>query len=340
MFPDGIFKGREFLIGDIHGNKGESLKIHTDGSKTGYWCDFSEDGLKGRSLVSLWRAARNLNYPDTKREIMDFLGVKDTFKHTRIDKIYKKPRANITKQSETDKSPAIKYLTEERKILPEVCKLLGIKDSQKDAGVCYERREGNEVVGMKFIAFKLDDKGKKQIMQVPGCKPCLYGKDAVDGRTDALDELLICEGEIDCLSWWSMGVPAVSVSQGCADLQWIDIDWEWLEQFTTIYISFDMDEEGQKPLREICDRLGLARVRVVNLTKNDFNDHLIAGITKEETQKLLDDAEFCNIEEIKPAGAFDTTSWEYFYPTSTAMEGFNTPWNTLPFKIRNPLLIL
>ena len=131
-----------------------------------------------------------------------------------------------------------------------------------------------------------------------------------------------------------MGIPAVSVPCGTSDTNWINLDWEWLEQFTTIYMSFDMDDAGQKPLPEIMERLGLERCRVVNLAENDFNDCLVKGITKEETQALLDNAEFCNIEEIKSAGDFAETSWEYFYPSSAGMAGYNTPWLSLPFKIR------
>ena len=89
LFPAGKFKGSEFLIGDINGNPGESLKICTGRSKRGCWCDFSENdsSLKGRSLIKLWRNARGLDWPQAKKEIMDFLGVRDHQQYKKISKV-------------------------------------------------------------------------------------------------------------------------------------------------------------------------------------------------------------------------------------------------------------
>ena len=82
LFPEGKHKGSEYLIGDIRGNAGNSLKICTKGAKTGFWSDFSENDseLKGRSLVKLWRNARGLDWRQAKKEIMDFLGVRDNYR--------------------------------------------------------------------------------------------------------------------------------------------------------------------------------------------------------------------------------------------------------------------
>jgi len=336
LFPLGKCVRSEYLIGDIMGNAGESLKIHLSGAKKGFWCDFSvnDSSLKGRSLIKLWRNARGLSWKDARREIMDFLNIRESCKAAKPVKVYEKPRLNLAKENLPNKSPAIKYLTNERKISEYACKRLGIKDTDKGGGIVFERREEGEVVAMKFISIELSDKGKKIIKQERGGKPCLYGKDAVDAYEEHLDEVVVCEGEIDALSWWTMGIPAVSVPGGAGDLQWIEIDWEWLEQFTTIYVSFDMDDAGQKPLPEIVERLGKERCRIVELPQKDFNDCLKGGITKEETQALLEGSAFCDIEEIKSAGDFNSEAWEYFYPSSAGMQGYDTPWHSLPFKIR------
>src|SRR5690348_16899335 len=45
--------------------------------------------------------------------------------------------------------------------------------------------------------------------------------------------------------------------------QWIDSDWERLERFGEILMCYDNDEAGQKGVREVANRLGLTRCRIV-----------------------------------------------------------------------------
>lgn len=336
LFPGGRHKGSEFFIGDIGGSEGDSLKIHTTGNKAGFWSDFSQSGeeFSGRSLVKLWRNSRGLEWKDAKKEICEFLNIRDNaIRQNRKPKNYKKPDPKKIIQMAQNKSPAIKYLTKERKISLAVCEKFKISDTEGRGGVAFPRHENGECVGLKLLKIARPD-GKKVMTQEPECKPCLYGKDEVDNYDVFLDEITICEGEIEALSWWTMGIPAVSVPNGTNDTQWIDLDWGWLEQFTTIYIALDMDEAGQKATAEVIERLGKERCRVVSLPENDFNDCLKKNITPDAALKLLEESKYLEIEEIKNAGAFEDEAWEYFYPSSPEMMGYNTPWNSLPFKIR------
>nr|WP_265042265.1 hypothetical protein [Wolbachia endosymbiont (group B) of Melanostoma mellinum] len=41
LFPNGTFHGDEFRIGDVHGNKGQSLRVELSGSRAGLWNDFA-----------------------------------------------------------------------------------------------------------------------------------------------------------------------------------------------------------------------------------------------------------------------------------------------------------
>lgn len=65
-FPAGKFHGREFVIGDLQGNAGESLSINID---TGKWADFANDELKGGDLISLFAAMRGIKQSDAAREL-------------------------------------------------------------------------------------------------------------------------------------------------------------------------------------------------------------------------------------------------------------------------------
>ena len=64
-FPNGKFRGREFVIGNIHGDVGESLSVNT---LTGHWADFSTDH-KGGDLIALYAAIHGLSQIDAARRL-------------------------------------------------------------------------------------------------------------------------------------------------------------------------------------------------------------------------------------------------------------------------------
>lgn len=61
LFPHGKRRGSEFLVGDLAGNPGESLKISMS---KGVWCDFST-GQAGKGYGSLVRASKGIVVADT-----------------------------------------------------------------------------------------------------------------------------------------------------------------------------------------------------------------------------------------------------------------------------------
>jgi hypothetical protein len=61
LFPLGQKRGREFVVGDIYGNRGESLSINLT---TGIFKDFSNGSTKGGDLTALVAAAKNVSQYD------------------------------------------------------------------------------------------------------------------------------------------------------------------------------------------------------------------------------------------------------------------------------------
>lgn len=90
----------------------------------------------------------------------------------------------------------------------------------------------------------------------------LFGMDAVP--VTALN-LVICEGEMDALSWRAFGHWAVSVPSGAKSQGWIDLCTPWLERFERIYLSFDEDAAGRSVVTEIAVRMGIERASIVRL---------------------------------------------------------------------------
>lgn len=83
-------------------------------------------------------------------------------------------------------------------------------------------------------------------------------------RVNILQPLLITEGEIDMASAIEAGYfNTVSVPLGATNFQWIEENFEWLEQFETIIIASDNDEAGLKMRNECIYRLGSWRTKYI-----------------------------------------------------------------------------
>lgn len=94
----------------------------------------------------------------------------------------------------------------------------------------------------------------------------LFGMEAVP---DTAKELVICEGEMDALSWRAFGFWAVSVPSGAKSQGWIELCTPWLERFEQIHLSFDEDAAGRSVVAEIATRLGIERTGMVRLPEKE-----------------------------------------------------------------------
>ena len=70
-FPAGRLSGREFKIGDLQGNPGESLSINV---ASGLWCDFATN-QSGHDLIDLFAAKRGVDRVAAARELGSMLGI-------------------------------------------------------------------------------------------------------------------------------------------------------------------------------------------------------------------------------------------------------------------------
>jgi len=76
LFPAGVFRHGKFLVGDVQGNKGESLTVELTGDKAGMWHDFATKD--GGDVISLWAVATDGNtqsdFPSLLDDIRHWLG--------------------------------------------------------------------------------------------------------------------------------------------------------------------------------------------------------------------------------------------------------------------------
>jgi len=116
----------------------------------------------------------------------------------------------------------------------------------------------------------------KSFTMVKNAELVLYNYDCIK---DA-NELIICEGEFDCLSFIEAGMKnCVSVPNGAHanDLPYLDNYIEQLEHISKFYIAADFDDAGLKLRNELVRRLGAERCAIVTYDGyKDANDLLKA----------------------------------------------------------------
>ncbi|MCA9324434.1 toprim domain-containing protein, partial [Candidatus Saccharibacteria bacterium] len=83
---------------------------------------------------------------------------------------------------------------------------------------------------------------------------------------DKPNQLVVCEGEFDCLVLRAYGIPAITSTAGARTFK-----DEWIEQLSFVrhlYICFDNDDTGQESARELIEKLGVAlpNTSVLNIT--------------------------------------------------------------------------
>lgn len=73
--PNGIRDGIEFCIGSSSGEAGKSMRIRLEGDKAGVWADFSDDGVAGADLISLYACINGISQGKACAAIAEQLGI-------------------------------------------------------------------------------------------------------------------------------------------------------------------------------------------------------------------------------------------------------------------------
>lgn len=287
LLPHGKKVSQEWCCGDITGKEGDSLRVNLSKEKSGVWSDFA-DNNSGSNLLELWIQVKNISFRDALEEAKKFIGVHDSAPIRSVaEKSYVKPKpTDISEVSDI----IMMYLTQERNIMKEVIDLFQIKASPKDPCVIAfpYMSENGDMEMVKYLSIDRSS-GKKKIWTTPSPKKGLFGKHLITGEDR---EIIICEGEIDAMTWTQLGYRALSVPFGAKweskegrdpNDEWIEHDFELLESMEKIYLSFDADEEGEKARDSIMKRLGRDRCFLIEMPTEvkDANEALVNGYIDE-----------------------------------------------------------
>jgi twinkle protein len=147
-----------------------------------------------------------------------------------------------------------------------------------------------------LIACKVRDKDKNFAVIGDGSKLPFFGQHLWgSGKM-----LVVCEGEIDALTvsqaqnnkWPVVSVP--NGAQGAARV--FRQQLQWLENFESVVIMFDMDAAGQTAAKECAEILKPGVAKIATLGMKDPNELHLAGRTQEIIKALW------NAQEFRPDG--------------------------------------
>lgn len=329
LLPDGKKHGGHLKVGSVQGEKGQSLDVIMVGAQAGYWKDFATG--EGGDLIDLWAAVHSLSLADAIQQVKDHLGIREgkprlapakrkTFSKPTVAKSVRKPRPD---------SAVVSYLKGRGITEPTLAAYQIAEDGTVMVCPC---KRGGELKMIKFMPIDRHETGKRPWASKDS-EPCLFGWQAIP---DNARTVTIVEGEIDAMSAFEYGYPALSVpfGGGAGEKQrWIEYDFDALQRFDRIYLALDNDEPGQEAADEILRRLGRERCMLVDLPSKDFNDCLQASMPQD-----VIDACYANARSLDPEKLVGVESYasELHYLLENPMEtsGMPLPWDKSEHQLR------
>lgn len=329
LLPRGVRHGREWCAGNTAGAVGDSLKVCLAGSKVGSWADFAANGESG-DLIDLWCLTRTCTLIQALDQIRDWLGMRLPEFEERQPRRYRRPeRPRCT----TPRSAVLDYLTRERRLSPEAIRAYKLGEDGRMIILPSLLPEGT-LAFVKYLNLDRSPEGKKITRVEPGCEPVLFGWQAIDPESRTVT---LTEGELDTISGWQYGFPALSVPFGGGGgnkQAWIAAEFERLLRFEVIYLALDMDTEGEAAATAIADRLGAYRCRRVRLPRKDLNQCLQDGVPAEEIRAAFETAASLDPPELaRPADYFDEVL-RLFYPAEGQLPGYPLSFARIGDKVR------
>ena len=227
------------------------------------------------------------------------------------DKEYTRPEPSlITQLTMALGIDAMNYLTKERGFSLESIKKFNLGYKKDYISIPYYKN--NLPVNIKYRNIHT-----KQYIREEGGESILYNID----RVNKTEDIILVEGEFDCISAWQLGFKnVISTSIGAGGFK-----DKWIEFFDAcsgdIYLAYDNDEAGDKGAEKVIARVGKHRCLRIKLPRKDFNECLMAGYKKEELEIYFESAESSKPESLLPLSEALEKMKERLYSNKN-IEGF------------------
>lgn len=189
----------------------------------------------------------------------------------------------------------------------------------------------------KLINYKTRGIDSKMFTQAKNAEPIIYNYDNLVGEKS----IVICEGEIDSLSWEvagvkshtsvNMGAPNVNDKNLDSKLKCIDNCYDVFERAKVVFVATDNDENGRFLQKELIRRIGVEKCKLVDLSPfKDANEVLVhEGV--ESLQNRLRMASDPKVEGVFQVEDIKSSLIDGFYNgvergTTTYIEAVDKAW--------------
>ena len=341
-FPNAKKSGASWSMGDLDGGAGKSTGIFR--GKGGIY--FAKDRATDESLnvLGLLHRALGGTWVETMTAAKKMCGMNDV-KEVAPKPKPKKPKLSChsmrgTKPYEYLTSRGIQEQTMSKYHLRRIIRedlppTKQLRWNEEYIRFPYIDGAGDTVM-YKWLGIERQD-GKKEIGSTVPQYATLWGHWLVNDNTK---QVLITEGEVDAMSVDQMcpDVPTLSMPTGASNLDWINNDYERLQQFEKIYILTDMDSAGEAAAQKIAKRLGLTRCFRISLPDGykDANDFLLSKEHgKPHFQELIDNAKTYDPQQLRSASDYAFGVAEEIARFDHEKESNNFLWSELPFRFRH-----
>lgn len=209
------------------------------------------------------------SYNKALEKLFERTGIKFDLRELKIDRNDFFERYRYPKEEpDRDKSNVYEYY-KKRGISKETIDYAGVKEDSHKNCVFELRDLDGELLAVKYRpSHKIKDGEPKMWWQKDAdtC-PCLYNIDKVD----ITKPILFVEGYSDVLAVLEAGYKnVVSIPGGAEDLNWIEFNYELLENIEQIILWFDNDRAGEIGRKQAQQRLGEYKCKIVKPSKEDI----------------------------------------------------------------------
>jgi len=198
----------------------------------------------------------NIEYSSDLLDFSQTQENKDFFRNYRYPR--EEPQAN---------DAVIEYMAK-RGISEETCRYVGLGVGYNNAVAYQFRNHDGKIVQVKYRPSHAIRKGESKYYYQRDADSCpiLFNIDKID----ITKTLCICEGMNDAMAIIEAGfVNVVSIPSGAEDDNWINFNYEFLDQFEDIVLWYDNDNAGEIGIKKVIPRLGEYRVRIAKPTEED-----------------------------------------------------------------------
>lgn len=292
LYPAAKTRGAEARIGSISGEAGTSMAISLSPSKFGAF--FDHESSEHGDIITILEAQKGFTYGQALEWLAENY-TKCVPQEYEFKKTSEIPTLSLAGKVVPLSQECIDYAQIVRGVDEKVLKRYGVQTSVSDPNVlCFIHHHDGQPTKIAYSSTV-----EKKYWANPGCGSNLFGTNYCTA-TRAKGKLIITEGQWDALSWAQLGFHAVSIPSGVSNTKWIDEDWEYLKEFHTIHLSFDMDEPGQEATEEAVKRLGIHKCKIIRLPEKDASDCLMMG-KQDEMVEAYNHAETPPDGELVPA---------------------------------------